>query len=293
MTLRVMSYNVYYRQLTSGRMQAVEANIRSVAPDCFGIQECTMDWYRYFLEAFEGEYAAVGVGRYGSTVNHEVEQVDQNGNPIIWQGEKEPDMANPVFYRVDQFDLLDSGTLWLSDTPETVSWSDNNGQSLFPGILTYAMLRRRSDGAVFYIANTHLYFDSESVRCIQAEQLNGLLCNPTYFDASCPVFLTGDFNADQTSQTYGYLTGTAGFDDASETAAARTDPYNGTYNNAFFGGAGADMSDCRQFDFCFSSSGVDEVTADRYVVRTAACEPFGASPSDHFPVYADYTLQSD
>ena len=293
MTLRVMSYNVYYRQLTPGRMQAVEANIRSAAPDCFGIQECTMDWYRYFLEAFAGEYAAVGIGRYGSTVDHEVEQVDQNGNPIVYEGQKEPDMANPVFYRVDRFELLDSSTLWLSDTPETVSWSESEGKSLFPGILTYAKLRRRSDGTVFYVANTHLYFADESIRRIQAEQLNGLLCNPAYFDASCPVFLTGDFNAEPTSQTYAYLTGTAGFADASRTAAVRTDPYGGTYNNAFFGGAGADMSDCRQFDFCFSKNGGAAVTVDTYVVRTDACEPFGASPSDHFPVYADYTLQSD
>ena len=291
MTLRVLSYNVYYRQLTPERMRAVEANIRAAAPDVFCIQECTMEWYRYFLEAFAGEYAAVGIGRYGSTVDHEVDQVDQNGNPIVYQGQKEPDMANPVFYRVDRFELLEGGTLWLSDTPETLSWSENEGKSLFPGILSYARLCRRSDGAVFTVANTHLYFDSESVRLIQAGQLNGLLCNPNYFDVSHPVFLTGDFNAEPTSQTYAYLTGTAGMTDARVAAADRTDPWGGTYNNAFFGGAGADMTACRQFDFCFSKSNGAALTVDRYVVRTDACAPFGASPSDHFPVYADYTLR--
>ena len=61
---------------------------------------------------------------------------------------------------MDRFELLECGTLWLSDTPETLSWSENEGKSLFPGILSYARLCRRSDGAVFTV-EPGVYFDGE------------------------------------------------------------------------------------------------------------------------------------
>ena len=69
-----------------------------------------------------------------------------------------------IFYRTDKFDLIESGTKWLSPTPDEpcsyyVYKDPDTGvtyRANFPRIMTYAVLERKTDGARFIYVNTHL-----------------------------------------------------------------------------------------------------------------------------------------
>lgn len=102
--ITVMSYNVYVSgtgvKSPENRTPLVVENIKSASPDSFGLQEADEGWIERLSGSLSDEYAYVGIGR------------DSNSGG----GE-----ASPVFYKKDKFELVDSGTFWLSRTPEKAS----------------------------------------------------------------------------------------------------------------------------------------------------------------------------
>lgn len=115
------------------------------------------------------EFTAVGTGREG-----------------INQGEH-----SPVFFRTDRFALLDSGTFWLSETPEKVSrgWDADYNR-----ICSWVKLRDRQSKKEFFYFNTHLDHMGPVARHEGAE----LICRriASLAGDKYPVFCTGDFNAE-------------------------------------------------------------------------------------------------
>ena len=101
--LHVMTFNMRYDNPEDGehnwrfrKERAAEA-IVSRGIDLLGTQEVLANQFADLRELLPG-YEAVGVGREDGAA----------------QGE-----FNAVFWRADRFTLLDSGTFWLSETPET------------------------------------------------------------------------------------------------------------------------------------------------------------------------------
>ena len=90
------------------RRHATPEMIRREAPDVFGVQEGLIDQLHY-IDTECPQYARVGVGRDDGA-------------------EKGEFMA--VYYLRDRFELLDSGTFWLSETPDTVSRGWDEGVKL-------------------------------------------------------------------------------------------------------------------------------------------------------------------
>ena len=196
----VMSFNVYVSQFNTARKDRVIATIRENAPSVFGVQEANESWMTALRTDLGDEYVSVGVGR------------DANMG-----GE-----YSAIFYRKDLFNLIDSGTKWLSDTPD-VSGSKFT-QANYPRIMTYAVLERKTDGAQLLYVNTHLDHNGknnsnvEVAETVRQKQIEVLLSEVAKLP-DLPTIVTGDFNV--TPEASAYTTMTAnGFLDASRVAWA-------------------------------------------------------------------------
>lgn len=163
--ITVMTYNVFYKGVSGTRVKNVISDILSNMPDSIGFQEVTSTW----LDKLKKE-----LGQY-----------------YDWVGEPRSSGSeyNCVFYRKDLYKLLDSGTKWLSNTPDKKSKLSG---STMNRIMTYAKLQRKSDGKVYVHVNTHLEHNNIPVSTEQAKILINLVNK--YFKNDT-VLLTGDFNS--------------------------------------------------------------------------------------------------
>ena len=173
-TMNVGTYNIWCGVHDDGplpwkvRCQRIAALIRFHDYDIIGMQEVRQEQMADLRTALP-EFTAVGTGREG-----------------INQGEH-----SPVFFRTDRFALLDSGTFWLSDTPEKVSrgWDADYNR-----ICSWVKLRDRQSKKEFFYFNTHLDHMGPVARHEGAE----LICRriASLAGDKYPVFCTGDFNAE-------------------------------------------------------------------------------------------------
>lgn len=229
--------------------------------DIFGTQE----GYKNQLEELNAllpGYAYVGVGR-------------EDG---IDQGEH-----SAIFYRTDLFDVLDKGDFWLSETPDvpSIGWD-----AVLPRICSWAHFRDKKSGKEFLFFNLHMDHIGKQAR-VESGKLVKQKCKE--LGKGIPAFLTGDFNVDQTHESYRTLTSDNGFEDSFETTEFRYAP-NGTYNCYETDGFTEE-----RIDHIFVTPGVRVekygVLTDTY--RTPAKESGktladgkyeSRVPSDHFPV---------
>lgn len=128
-----------------------------------------------------------------------------------------------IFYRKDKFSLIECGTFWLSPTPDKPGkgWDAD-----LPRICTWAKLRKTEGGGVLFVFNTH--FDHRGVQA-RLESAKLIVARIKEFGKDEPVILTGDFNVDQTSESYRSLHDSGILADSFETSADRY-ALNGTAN---------------------------------------------------------------
>ncbi len=126
-----------------------------------------------------------------------------------------------IIYRKDKFDLVSSGTKYLSDTPDSPRLSEEerkkNAEALaanpgstryYPRKMVYVVLRDKATGVVFAAVNTHLTHASVDpdfsmiLRERQAEILMSLCTDGTVFDKGTPFVVFGDMNAKTNSDQY-------------------------------------------------------------------------------------------
>ncbi len=171
--ITVVSYNMRHSQGDDGenswpyRKQATPAMIGSINPDLIGVQEALQDQVQFIAEECP-EYGYYGLGR-------------EDG---VSDGEH---MA--IYYKKDVFNLLDSFTFWLSETPDVPSYG---WDAACKRTATVAYLEHKETKKRFYFVNTHL--DHVGLEA----QKNGLQLivrkiadiNPE----GLPLILTGDFN---------------------------------------------------------------------------------------------------
>ena len=100
-----------------------------------------------------------------------------------------------ILYRKSRFRFIRGNTVWLSDTPD-VPGSKFPG-SMFPRIMTFAVLEDNPTGMRFTFANTHLDHLLPSVRSHQADVLRKILAQEKEGDF---LILTGDFNCSYPSK---------------------------------------------------------------------------------------------
>ncbi len=170
---KIMSFNVQTENGTQVRpdirMDMLRDLLDEYQPDSVGMQEVTTKW-RDMMDtyAFNQSYASVGEARTPG-------------------GE-----ANPIYYRADKFELIDSGTFWLSDTPDVAG--SQFKESLYVRICTWVHLRDRVTGKEYVHFNTHLdNLGSSEGRSLRKQQITVILKFLQRF-GDIPMVLTGDLN---------------------------------------------------------------------------------------------------
>ncbi len=251
---RVISFNLRCKDDIYGsvknRGKFILAALEAYAPDSFGVQEATAQWLKLLDEGLGDRYARVGVGR-DSSKNTEY---------------------SAVYYRTDKFELLDSGTRWLSKTPDKAGSKDF--LSSLPRICTWATLKNRQTGKVYTHLNTHLDHVLESTREQQAQVL---VAQAKALEAKGPVVCTGDFNTEEGAKAYKVVA--AALDDTKFTAAeSDSGPTFHDYGRRLFGKQ-------KPIDFVFVTRGVP---AARYKIIDNTMD--GMYLSDHYGLCADLAL---
>ena len=255
--IKLISYNLRTSHGKDGdnvwmkRRHATPEMIRREAPDVFGVQEGLIDQLHY-IDAECPQYARVGVGRDDGA-------------------EKGEFMA--VYYLRDRFELLDSGTFWLSETPDTVS---KGWDAALNRICTWAKMKDRRTGRVFYFFNTHFDHVGREARLRSAELLAGRI--RAVAGDKYPVLCTGDFNAHAESEPVAVMKTV--LRDARE--ASQTPAYGPPFSYAGFPVQVPEkLRNRTPIDYLFVSGRV----------RVLTCGLLSDSdgrnhPSDHFPLRA-------
>ena len=183
--LRVMTFNLRYDTPSDEgnawphRRDWVAALIRFHAPDALGVQEALAHMLTD-LDARLPGFARVGVGRADGRAGGEF---------------------SAILYRTDRLELLDSGTFWLSPTPEVAG--SKGWDAAIERIATWARFRDRRTGCRHVHLNTHFDHVGEQARQESARLIRRRIAA---LASGMPVVVTGDLNADPASAPYRILT---------------------------------------------------------------------------------------
>lgn len=183
--LKVMTFNVRYDNPDDGpqnwhnRKENVIKMLHFYDLDAIGMQEVLAHQLEYFKTNLP-EFGFVGVGR-------------EDG---VDKGE-----FAPIFFKKSRFKHLDSGTFWLSTTPNTVSkgWDAD-----LERIATWAILEDRDSGKEMLLINTHFDHRGNLARIESARLLKQRIES---LAGNRPVVLTGDFNLTPDAEGIQILTG--------------------------------------------------------------------------------------
>jgi endonuclease/exonuclease/phosphatase family metal-dependent hydrolase len=267
--LSILTFNIRYNNPADGedawphRKAMAAAVIRDHAADSVGLQEALKGQIAELLAALPG-YAIVGVGR-------------DDG--------KEKGEYSAIMYRTDRLKVLESGTFWLSETPEvpgSKSWA-----TACTRVCTWARFEdRAAAGRTFYHFNTHMDHQSQEARVNGARLIVERIAARPHPDA---VIVTGDFNAGEENPAVRTFTAPradapGGFIDTFR-ATHPAERNIGTFH-AFEGTPGAKGSTRDKIDFVLVSPGWSTRSAE---IVTASVK--GRYPSDHFPVAATIALE--
>ena len=143
-------------------------------PDAFGGQEVLYGQMQDMLEMLDG-YDAIGRAR-------------DDG--------KDTGEFSPIFYKKDKLRLLDTGTFWLSETPEQVSFG---WDAACRRVCTWGKFKTRKGGFTFYMFNLHM----DHIGVVARREGAKLVVERIRSIAKgAPEVLTGDFNHDQNDEVY-------------------------------------------------------------------------------------------
>ena len=253
-SLSVMTFNMRYDNPEDGqnnwrfRRERIAGVIKAQEVDVLGTQELLSNQFNDLSGLLTG-YQGVGVGRLDGAESGEY---------------------CAVFFRKDRFTLLDSGTFWLSETPEVVGSLGWDGAC--ERIATWVVLRDR-DGRELFFIDTHLDHVGQVAR---DEGVSLLMKRIETLSGGRPVILTGDFNSEPGSSVVTHVQKDGVLHDAKAIAAQRS-------------GTDWSFSDFGQIpeaerpllDYIFVSGDIEAV---RYEVLPDTFD--GGYVSDHAPVMA-------
>lgn len=253
-SITIMSTNVRYiapedilQKSWFYRADLIAEDINSVQPDIIGFQEATFIHYDYLKGVMDG---------YESEIAYRDNFILSEGCPIFWSA--------------DKFERVDSGSFWLSETPDVMSkdWGSEHYR-----ICVYVILRDLKTGKEFAVFNTHLDHTSDLAR------INGIkvVLDKISEFGDIPAYLMGDLNAKEDSETI--LSTKESFDDAKVISPI-------TEDTATFHGWG-DPEKEKRIDYIMISKGDSEVY-EYHVVNNLHD---GAYSSDHASIYIKTSIK--
>jgi endonuclease/exonuclease/phosphatase family metal-dependent hydrolase len=269
--LQVMTFNIRYGTANDGpnnwqnRRQLVFDVLRDHRPDIVGLQEALHFQIEEIVQAVPG-FAYVGVGREDGKTKGEY---------------------SAILYRAERFDVSESDTFWLSDTPEvpgSITWGNACTR-----ICTWARFSDKKSSRNLYIYNTHLDHVSQPSRERSAVLLIRRIADRRHRD---PVVLTGDFNAGEDNCAVVHLKGKGTLPDSDGVQRENPLPLIDTFrvlqphadDVGTFNGFNGKRSGPK-IDYVFAGPDVEVLAAE--ILRD---NEDGRYPSDHFPVTAAVSL---
>jgi endonuclease/exonuclease/phosphatase family metal-dependent hydrolase len=257
--LRVMTFNIRYGTADDGdnswdkRKELLLATIRTFDPDLLGTQEVLAMQADFLAEHLKG-YTLVGVGRD--------------------DGKRRGEFSS-LLYKTARFEPIDSGTFWLSETPEkpgSKSWD-----SSLPRIATWVKLRdTQAANKEICFLNTHWDHRGDVARAESGNIIRRWLAEHAQGMA---VIVTGDFNVADSHAGFRALVSPADdgprLVDAFRQVHPQTDPDEST----FHGFSGRRRG--RRIDHILASP--ELTTTEATIDHT---NDNGRFPSDHYPLTA-------
>lgn len=272
--LRVMTFNIRLGTAEDGedhwnhRREMLFQVLHDHQPDVVGLQEALRFQLDEMREAVP-EYGEIAAGR------------DDGNNG----GE-----ASAIFYRSARLKVDESGTFWLSNTPETPG--SKHWGNIYPRICTWARFRDRRTGDRFYVYNTHLDHQSQAARERGAELIVQRINGRTHHD---PFILTGDLNANECNPVVRYLKGELPAVPAKPDDSATVSPLADTFRVIH-----PDITPAGTFHAFTGQRNGDKIdyilASPEWRVLEAAIvydNRDGRYPSDHFPVTAVVRLHKE
>ncbi len=211
----------------TNRRDKIITKLNSEHHDVICLQEVLAPQYDFLCQKLT-DYSPIGVGRD--------------------DGDRLGEFA-PIFFDKNKYTNLESGTQWLSDTPEkpSIDWG-----AACIRIATWALIQENESGKTILIVNTHFDHVSEIARNNSAKQIIALGEKLLIQYPNSPIVIAGDFNA-QTS------------DSSIKTITAQyknSRPENSSQLGYTYAGFNQDDNDNVLIDFIFYKN----ATASNYIV---------------------------
>jgi len=267
--LKVMSFNIRYGTADDGenhwnnRREMVFDLLRKHKSDVVGLQEALKFQIDEIIKAVP-VFDMVGIGRDDGKTKGEY---------------------SAILYNRERFAVDESGTFWLSDTPEvpgSITWGNDCTR-----ICTWARFLEKNSERAFYIYNLHLDHISQPSReksvVLVAERIGQRKHKE-------PFIITGDFNAGEDNPAILYLKGKAVLDNGKESESenpfAVVDTFRVMHPDA------KDVGTFNEFKGIRSGEKIDYIFTipDVKILEAAILydNVEGRFPSDHFPVMARF-----
>ncbi len=234
---------------SSKRAPLFAQQMAAIAPDSFGVQEINSDWVNK-METLLPDYAYYGVQRGGDSK------------------EKTSEMSG-IFYLKEKYELLESGTFWISETPDTESKFEGAGCNR---VCSFVVLQNRATGLTYAHFNTHLDNVSEEARTLGGRLIAARAAELAQKYDKLPTVVTGDLNQ-YSDGTACQALEAADFVNASSFAAGGDS--HATYHNW------GEYTDGQPIDFIFLSAGL---SATQYTIHSEQVD--STFVSDHYCVSA-------
>lgn len=255
-----MTYNIRLDLASDGdnawphRRKALTSLVAYYAPDLVGMQE-VLQHQKDQIEADLPAYKFVGVAR-------------DDG--------KEAGEYSMLGYRTDRFDLLASGTFWLSPTPDRPG---KGWDAAYPRIASWARLKDKRARQTMLVVNTHFDHIGTVARLESAKLIRRWIGE--HRQPGDAVVLMGDFNVPTGSPPYqAILADTPGLIVLHDTQDISRTPHFGPLGT--FTAFKIEQVEPSPIDHIFVGDGV---TVLRHATLTQ--QTSGKLPSDHYPVLTD------
>jgi len=250
----IMTFNVKINgdgyQSRENRLPKVVKTIKEHGADSFGLQEADKWWV---------ESIAAEMSEYGYVCRYREDGIEK--------GE-----STAIFYLKDKYELVDSGSFWLSQTPDNPSFG---WDAACERITTWVILKNKETGFKYAHFNTH--FDHVGSQA-KAESVAMISAEIAKVAPDIPVVLTGDFNTIEGSENYNSIL-SCGLRDTKYLA----EKYD---NCATYHDFNPFVINTKPIDFVFVNGYVSSVKSSR-IDSDTVCLVY---PSDHFPIIVEMTL---
>ncbi|MCM1504860.1 MAG: endonuclease/exonuclease/phosphatase family protein [Muribaculum sp.] len=262
-SFNVMSFNIRFDSPEDSlnnwqyRKDRAANAIKFYDADILGTQEVLKNQLDDLNERLP-QYTSIGVGR-------------EDG--------KEEGEYSALFYKTDRFDNLESGTFWLSETPDSagsLGWD-----AACVRVATWARLKDKASQRTLFVLNTHLDHVGATAR---HESIKLILSKIDQLSDGAPVIVTGDFNSSPEEDVIKQITDSATPGHLTHSHDIAKLVYGPAWSLHFFGEI--PYEDRPLIDYVFVRGDID---VERYGVL-AETDSYSYL-SDHAPILTTITLK--